>query len=420
MSSDAKNRTIRNSIKATRERRADMQCSTIEVKVIASKMNCLQKDETNTLFREAKWRRNDVVADYDSASRDAKDACVKIGDSIETRAFTVLSSQMSQDIYDRVKSEIVGLATKKSHGDKVGHLKFKSYCNCVPLRQYGVTYKIDFSCNTIKVTKISKSFKVRGLKQIPKNAEIANAVFLRKPDGLYFHITIYTPREQTEKTGRSCGIDFGIEHNLTLQDGTTYDISVPESKGVKLASRRLNRSLKKNGGKKSRRHYRRLAKLRVAHQKLVNKRNDTANKIVYDILSNHDFVAIQDEMIHNWHAGLFGKQVQISAMGSIKTKLKNSFKVYVVERSYPSTQLCPVCGKKTKHPLSVRHYKCSHCGYYHPSRDVKSAQSLLTEAIKQVSAERRTYSSGEVRASAPDGLPSGVSCKLTTREAQVL
>ena len=67
-------------------------------------------------------------------------------------------------------------------------------------------------------------------------------------------------------------------------------------------------------------------------------------------------------------------------MGVIKAELKNSSNVYVVSRSYPSTQICPECGKLTKHPLSKRSYTCRYCGYRHPSRDVKAAGSILAEA----------------------------------------
>ena len=86
---------------------------------------------------------------------------------------------------------------------------------------------------------------------------------------------------------------------------------------------------------------------------------------------------MQDEMIANWHSGLFGKQVQHSSMGFIKAKLKNSLKVHVVETSFPSTQICPICGSLTKHPLNKRDYDCKACGYHHDSRDIKSAQSIL-------------------------------------------
>ena len=65
-----------------------------------------------------------------------------------------------------------------------------------------------------------------------------------------------------------------------------------------------------------------------------------------------------------------------------KAELKNSSSVHVVERGFPSTRICPVCGGLTKHPLKERSYTCRHCGYHHPSRDVKAAQSILDETIR--------------------------------------
>ena len=128
---------------------------------------------------------------------------------------------------------------------------------------------------------------------------------------------------------------------------------------------------------------------------------DEANKITHEILENYDFVAIQDEMIANWHKGLFGKQVQHSAMGYIKANLRRSSKVHAVSRCFPSTQKCPVCGKNTKHPLSKRDYDCVHCGFHHPSRDIKAAEMILDEAIRNasndnVSTEHRAKSPVEI------------------------
>ena len=201
----------------------------------------------------------------------------------------------------------------------------------------------------------------------------------------------------------------------------TYDIAVPESKAVKLASRRLNRSFKHNGENKTCNHYKRVHALQIAYEKDKNVRKDKANKISSKIVDSNDFVAIQDEMIHNWHSGLFGKQIQHSAMGLIKAKLKQSSKTYVVERSFPSTQVCPICGCLTKHPLSEREYNCIHCGYHHPSRDVKSAQSILDEALKQVSMEHRTNSPVELKASdAGDLLIKRIKPQAMKQEAQVL
>lgn len=420
MSNAEKNNKVKNTIKTTLERHSKMDCRVFEVKVVGSKLNTKQKEQTNQYFREAKWRRNDIIADFNNANRNSKRAVVKVGNTYENRELSILGSQVRQDIYDMVKSEIRGLHTKKSQGTKIGKLQFKSVCNSIPLRQYNTTYKIDFKRNRIKIQNINKPFYVRGLKQIPDGAEITNAKFIRKASGLYFHITCFIPKEAFVKTNKRVGIDFGIEHNLTLSDGTIFDICVKESKGVKLASKRLNRSLKRNKDKKSNNHYKRKACLNRSYENDKNKRLDKANKVVHHLLTNYDFIAIQDEMIHNWHSGLFGKQVQHSAMGSIKAKLKTNFKVHVVERSFPSTQICPSCGCLTKHSLDKRIYQCEHCGYLHPSRDIKSAQSILDEALYQVSMEHRANSLVELTTSGEDSSSFFTKYQAMKQEAHTL
>ena len=378
----AKNQKIKETGKATRERRKDMLCRAFEVKVDFSKMPKSQRNDVNTLFREAKWFRNAYLADKDLSDK-SKTVKVKVKDIFEERELTLLGSQIKQSIISEVKDSIRGLAVLKENGHKVGALKFKSVCNCVNLIQFHITYDIDNDRSRIRVQGIRKPFKVRGLEQIPEDAEIANAKFIRKASGLYFHITCYVPKEEKCIPHRSAGIDFGISDNLVFSDGRDpVNICVPESKGTKLASQRMNKALSHNGNKKSNKHFKRKNKVRKAYEKDKNRRKDLANKAVHEILNNYDFIAIQDEMIHNWQKGLFGKQVQHSAMGVIKAELKNSSSVYVVSRDFPSTQICPVCGKLTKHPLSKRNYTCQYCGYHNPSRDEKAAGSILEEAIR--------------------------------------
>ena len=376
----AKNQKIKETGKATRERRKDMLCRVFEVKVDLSRMSKSQRNDVNTLFREAKWFRNAYLAD-NGLSDKSRSVKVKVKDIFEERELTLLGSQIKQSIISEVKDSIRGLAMLKEKGHKVGALKFKSVCNCVNLKQFHVTYDIDKDRSRIRVQGIRKPFKVRGLEQIPDDAEIANAKFIRKASGLYFHITCYVPKEEKHIPHRSVGIDFGISDNLVFSDGREpVNICVPESKGTKLASRRMNKALSHNGNQKSNKHYKRKNKVRKAYEKDKNRRKDLANKAVHEILNNYDFIAIQDEMIHNWHKGIFGKQVQHSAIGVIKEELKNSSGVYVVSRDFPSTQICPECGKLTKHPLKMRSYTCQYCGYHHPSRDEKAAGSILEEA----------------------------------------
>ena len=398
---EVKRLKIKETLASTKQRHSLMKCVVREVKLNTRKAPRYAKNDVNTLFREAKWVKNAIVADIDGYNPKDKVVSVKVSDNFEERSLTILSSQMKQSLLTSAHSNLKALHTKKNKGEKVGALKFSSVCNSIPLKQYGNTFQIDFERKRVKIQNIKYWFYAKGLDQL--NGEITNAVLVRKPSGLYLHITQFVSKEDDETNpSNSIGIDFGIQHNLTLSNGDTYDISVPESKMVKRYSKRLNRSFKRNGNKKTENHKKRKSQLQRAYEKQNNIKQNHANQIVHEITHKYGFIGIQDEMISNWHKGLFGKQVQQSCMGSIKAKLKNNFKVHVVERSFPSTQLCPICGCLTKHPLKKREYNCIHCGYHHPSRDIKSAQSILDKAL-EVSMEHRAHSPVELNS---DGAPS--------------
>ena len=177
----------------------------------------------------------------------------------------------------------------------------------------------------------------------PARPQTASAKLVRKPSGLHFHITTYSLKEPAISTGKEVGIDFGIQHNMTLSCGETIDVSVPETEAVKRNSRKVNKALVKNGRKKGANHRKRGGQLQRAYERQNNIKGDIAKKEVSRLLQENDFIAIQDEMIADWHKGMFGQQVQHSAMGSIKVRLKTSPKTHVVAREFPSTQRCPVC-----------------------------------------------------------------------------
>mgnify|MGYP000293840230 FL=1 len=73
----------------------------------------------------------------------------------------------------------------------------------------------------------------------------------------------------------------------------------------------------------------------------------------------------------------YGRKIQHSILGRVKNRLtRHAGQVVVLSKWEPTTQLCPVCGTKTRIPLERRIYKCADCGYTAP-RDVKAAQTMV-------------------------------------------
>ena len=167
-----------------------------------------------------------------------------------------------------------------------------------------------------------------------------------------------------------CGLDFGIKDHITTSDGDKFNTLVPESPRLKKLQRKL--SLQVKG---SHNYVRNLVEIKKEYQKISNKKDDTANKIVHYLLSKYKIIYMQDENISGWHSGLFGKQVQHSILGRVKAKLVSNPRVIVLDRSVPTTQYCPDCGVLNKHSLDRRVYECS-CGYF-KDRDIHAANNMI-------------------------------------------
>jgi hypothetical protein len=128
---------------------------------------------------EAKWFYNYLVAGIENRlnkqSEKLKEVEIKTPNGFERRKLKILGSQIKQGIIERIKDNLKALKKLRKQGYKVGRLQFKSDFRSIPLKQFGNTYKIDFGRNRIKIQGIKKWFRVLGLHQIPKNADIANA-----------------------------------------------------------------------------------------------------------------------------------------------------------------------------------------------------------------------------------------------------
>ena len=275
---------------------------------------------------------------------------------------------MKQAIINQVYDDIRALSAKKKKGINVGRLKFVSNVNSIGLSQYNRTHKI--IGNYIKLQGLKEKIKVYGLNQISKEADIANGKLIKKGKDFYFKITTFMQKEKRKPLDNSIGIDFGIKDNLTLSNGQTYNVKIRISQKTKSLQKQF-----KNKAKYSKNWNKLKIKVQESYQKTTNKRLDARHKIVSKIINNYDIICVQDENIKGWQSSLFGRQVQQSCLGGIMSDLKRSRTLNMVDRFYPTTKECPMCGKLNDMPLSKRTYSCT-CGYS-SNRDVHSARNVL-------------------------------------------
>lgn len=348
---------IRETLLQTKQKRQNQKPVTYQLKLQVKTKK--RKTLLNRAFTEARWLYNHIL--FNEIDRNPNTANkiskvnVKVKDIIETRPITLLGSQVKQEIVSRFIDNIKGLSQAKQNGNRTGILKPKRYINSIPLKQYGVTYRLDFSRNRVHIQKLG-SFRVLGLGQIPDNCEIASAVSLRKPDGFYLHVTTYQDKTKASDISKPVSIDFGIENKAFLSSGVSVDFEIPESKRLKKLQRKLP------GARKNSKNREKVLKLlRREYQKLNNIRKDCQNRVV-GLLKHYDTVIYQDDSIKRWHEGWFGRQVQHSGIGRIKSRVSATLEPIVLSAKEPTTRECFMCGSRLDVALSDRELACD-CGW---------------------------------------------------------
>ena len=374
----AKNARIREAGKATRARRAKMECFIRKIKIDRSHLTSKQKEAIARLFLESKWLANSCIAnerfDNDYLKELDGKVQVKTPEGMEEREFLVLGGQLSQSVIRDLKYSLKSLAKLKSKGKKVGRLRYRKRVRSVDFPQYGTSHKINRGKNRVKLAKIPGWMRVRGLDQLPENAEFANCKLLDKPDGLFIVITCYVNKQDQDFTpGTSIGVDMGVKTHLTFSNGVKIDALVEESERAKGLRRKISRQ--KPGSNNRAKTIRRLEKVLA---KDANKREDIANKIVHELLKN-ETVYYQDEPLNRWfekqgHVSA-GKRLQGSILGRVKEKLSRNPRAVMLDRYLATTATC-ICGYKTKHEPEKRIFVCSKCGYQ-DDRDIHAAKNMI-------------------------------------------
>jgi len=374
-------------VKATKERHLSMTCKVFELKIDSSHLSTQKLNYLKRIFLEAKWLQNYILSSNSIFNFDTKINKVAVlnkDKESEERDILYLSSQMKQAVKQKLTNAIKALSAKKKNKskkikktkkDKIGKIKFTSEYKALVLNQYNFTYRF-IDNKYLKLQGCKYRFKIEGLKQIPNDTEITNATLCHRHNDFYLKVTCFLPKEEVKYQKESVGIDFGISTNLTLSTGEKYNIKLPEHGRLRRQKRKLSKKVKD-----SQNYIKFKSIVNKEYHKLTNRKKDEKNKIVSKIVKRFKVVVVQDESIAQWHSGLFGKQVQQSLMSGIMSDLERKSHTFIkVDKWFPSTQLCPNCGKKNLITLEQRKYQCQ-CGF-EEDRDLKSAKCIETEGLK--------------------------------------
>ena len=226
-------------------------------------------------------------------------------------------------------------------------------------------------------------------KQIPQG-RILNATISQEPNGHYYCSLCCTDAEmlQYQKTNKNIGIDLGIVDFAIFSDGTKIkNCAFYEKSENKLAKLQKELSRKTKGGSNWNK-----ARIKVANlqKHISNQRKDFLQKLTTEIIKNYDVVSIEDldvSSMKETDSSIRNKRVNDVSWSEFRRQLTYKSQWYgrklsVVDKYYPSSQTCHICGNNDgKKSEEIRYWVCPHCNS-ELDRDINAAINICYEGIR--------------------------------------
>ena len=225
--------------------------------------------------------------------------------------------------------------------------------------------------------------------QVYKEGIRSATLQITKSGNYFLSILIELPQEEIVRFGQTnehVGIDLGIKDFVITSDGEVFEnkhfFKAQEDKIIKL-QRQLSKKQKGSNNRDKQR-----IKVAKAFERLTNQKDAYIHSVVNELLTYYDTVFMEDlnvqGMLKNHKLAKAIQEVGFYRFKQIlEDKARNNYKeVVFVDRFYPSSKTCSVCGyNKHDLKLSDRVWTCPQCGEHH-DRDLNAAMNILLEGEK--------------------------------------
>ena len=279
--------------------------------------------------------------------------------------------------------------------------KFPNFKSKHSKNSFTVPQSASVDSGRLFIPKFKEGIKCRVHRNI--KGKIGKVTITKTQSGKYF-VSVFTEEEEyitsLEKTNKSVGVDMGLKDLFITSEGETFKnnrYTRRYERKLAMAQRHLSRKKKGSRGFENQR-------LKVArlHEKITNSRADYLHKCSISLVRRYDTICIEDLNVKGMTRNhRLAKSISDASWGHFVSILIykaewNGKKVVKIDRFYPSSQTCHVCGYINKHikDLSVREWACPHCHTHH-DRDINAAINILHFSLNNTSAGTVDYTGGE-------------------------
>ncbi|MFI5720927.1 RNA-guided endonuclease InsQ/TnpB family protein [Nocardia sp. NPDC051750] len=237
----------------------------------------------------------------------------------------------------------------------------------------------------IKLAKQSEPLVIHWSRPLPEGAIPSQVTVSRDSAGRY-HISILVEDTIVEHapTDITLGVDAGITSLYTFSTGEKVSNPRHEKKDYARLAKAQRALAKKQKGSKNRAEAR--VKVARVHARIADRRRDHLHKLSTRLVRENQVIAIEDlsvrNMVRNRSLARAISDASWSAFrGMVEYKADwYGRTVVAVDRFYPSSKTCSVCGRiNDSMPLHIRDWQCP-CGAVH-DRDVNAAKSIQAAGL---------------------------------------
>ncbi|EXU62594.1 transposase [Streptomyces sp. PRh5] len=237
----------------------------------------------------------------------------------------------------------------------------------------------------LTLAKMAEPLGIRWSRPLPEGVEPTTVTVSRDSAGRWFvSMLVEDIIVPAPASSAAVGLDAGITSLVTLSTGEKIVNPRHERRDrARLAKAQRELSRKAKGSANREKARRKVARV---HARITDRRRDFLHKLSTRLVRENQTVVIEDLTVRNLlKNGRLARAISDAAWTDLRMMLEYKCAWYgrelvMVDRWFPSSKLCGVCGMvREKLPLNVREWTCD-CGAVH-DRDVNAARNILAAGL---------------------------------------